>query len=245
LAAAVPPSAHAQTFRPLEALRILNQEAADNLKYDGELAPITGQPNSPTSLLVPIRRIDALLKEVRAQVDTKVADPSQWEAIRLTLSSPPLSKKEFKQAFNAFADNIYYVAGSERANAYLIGGAAPSTQQTTQYLWRNEILSNVETAVLELDYLIKLRDKGATSREALVGEELDDLRGFLDEVRVRQNTSNLTRVYSSEPVVHHCTLNCAQALKVMKQYLGVASQGDSVNAARLKREASEWFNESP
>jgi len=29
------------------------------------------------------------------------------------------------------------------------------------------------------------------------------------------------------------------------QYLDVAVQGDSANAARLKREASEWFNESP
>jgi len=182
LVTTAPPSAQAGSFRPLEAVRILNQEASDNLKYDGELAPVNGAPNSPASLLEPIQKINDLLKEARAQVNADVADPSQWEDLRRNLSSPPLSKKEFKQVFNAFADNIYYVAGSERANAYLIGGATPTTQQTTQYLWRNEILGNVETAVLELDYLIKLRDKGETSREALVGEELDDLRGFLDEV---------------------------------------------------------------
>jgi len=210
--AAPEPAAAARDL--LEYMRILSQEAADNVKYDGELAPVNGQPPSPAALLVPITRIDALLKEVRGAID----EPSNWDELRKVLSSPPMSKKEFKQVFNAFADNIYYAVGSERANAYLGGGATPTTQQTTQYLLRNEILSDVETAVQELDYLIRVRDKGEVSRVALVGEELDDLRGLLDK-----------------------------AIAVMTQYRDIADKGDLdlANAARLKREEREWFIESP
>lgn len=199
--------------KPLEYIRIVRQEAADNLKYDGELAPISGQPASPAALLVPITRINALLKEIRTSID----EPSNWDELKKTLSSPPLSKKEFKQAFNGYADNIYYTEGSERANAYLAGGATPTTLQTTQYLLRNDILGNIEISVLELDFLIGLRDKGVTPRDELVGTELDDLRGFLDK-----------------------------ALKSMAQYLAVANQDDLdlANAARLKRESSQWFAET-
>lgn len=121
--------------------------------------------------------------------------------------------------FNAFADNIYYSTDSERANAYLGGGAAPTTQQTTQYLLRNEILANVEISVLELDYLIKLRDKGETPKDVLVGEELGDLRGFLDK-----------------------------AIETLDQYLAIARNDGSekeANSLRVKRERQEWFQETP
>ena len=138
---------------------------------------MNGPPNAPVELLVPIARIEFLLRDIRATID----DPKRWEELKATITAPPFTKKVFKQTFNAFADNIYYTAGSDRANAYLGGGATPSTQQTTQYMLRNEILGNVEIAGQELEYLIGLRDKGLTSREALVGEELDDLRGFLDK----------------------------------------------------------------
>eukprot|EP00613_Pedinella_sp_CCMP2098_P061758 CAMPEP_0171984736 /NCGR_PEP_ID=MMETSP0993-20121228/273983_1 /TAXON_ID=483369 /ORGANISM="non described non described, Strain CCMP2098" /LENGTH=259 /DNA_ID=CAMNT_0012637569 /DNA_START=86 /DNA_END=865 /DNA_ORIENTATION=- len=203
--------------KPLEKFRILRQEAADNLQYDGELAPINVDESlrSPTTLLVPIVRINTIVRQVRDSID----DPGNWEGLRKTLNSPPLSKVEFKKAFNAYADNIYYSAGSERANAYLAGGASPTTQQTTQYLLRNEILANVEISVLELDYLIKLRDKGEMLKEELVGTELDDLRGFLDK-----------------------------ALQTLDQYLAIAKQEDDANLAnveRMKRERKELFAETP
>jgi len=164
------------TSKPLEFLRILEQEEADNIRYDGELAGAT-PPTQPVLLLIPIARIEAQLRECRAAA----TDIDGWEALRARLKAPPFSKKEFKRTFNAFADNIYYTPESERANAYLGGGASPSTQQTTQYMLRNEVLGKVEIAAQELDYLIGLRDKGQTPREALLGEELEDLKGFLDD----------------------------------------------------------------
>ena len=44
---------------------------------------------------------------------------------------------------------------------------------------RNEVLSNTQTAGEELAYLIRLRDAGSASRASLVGEELEDLSGYL------------------------------------------------------------------
>lgn len=164
------------TSKPLEFLRILEQEEADNIRYDGTLAGAT-PPTQPVLLLTPIARIEAQLRECRGAI----VDPEGWEALRTRLTSPPFSKKEFKRTFNAYADNIYYSPESDRANAYLGGGATPSTQQTTQYMLRNEILGKVEIAAQELDYLIGLRDKGQTPRETLLGEELEDLKGFLDD----------------------------------------------------------------
>lgn len=69
----MPAAAPAAGFNPLtskglEALRILNQVEADNMKYDGELAAVDGSsvnPKIPALLLVPIAKIENKLKIVR------------------------------------------------------------------------------------------------------------------------------------------------------------------------------------
>ena len=74
-----------------------------------------------------------------------------WKLLKLLLHllrnwpcvGRPFATTEFKRIFNAYADNIYYSSGSEEANAYLLGGATPSTRQTTQYLLRNEVRSRM------------------------------------------------------------------------------------------------------
>ena len=179
------------TSKPLEALRIMVQED-QNEKYGGELAsPTLGMSsgsnvasvsNTPGLLLVPIARIEAQLKEMRQH--GYFDDPQRWEEARTVLSTRVLPKKDFKKAFNNFADNIYYsAADSDRANAYLMGGATPSTMQTTQYMLRNEVLGNVELAEQELTYLIGLRngDTKPSKEELTSAETLEDITVFLDK----------------------------------------------------------------
>lgn len=52
----------------------------------------------------------------------------------------------------AYSDNIYYNSASPEANAYLLGGATPSTSQTTQYLLRNEALRQLQELRDEIVY---------------------------------------------------------------------------------------------
>jgi hypothetical protein len=180
------------TSRPLEALRILEQEER-NEQYGGELASPSlgasggsnvGVANTPGLLLVPIARIEAVLKDIRNH--GYYDDPGRWDEARMVISTRVLPKTDFKKAFNNFADNIYYsAADADRANAYLGGGATPTTTQTTQYMLRNEVLSNVEMAEQELTYLIGIRDatgdKKVSGAELTSTETLEDITDFLDK----------------------------------------------------------------
>ena len=71
-------------------------------------------------------------------------------------------------------DNIYYESGSEEANAYLLGGATPSSSQTRQYLLRNEALKWVAEVVDELKYQKTLADPAKRETE-VASEYLDNL----------------------------------------------------------------------
>ena len=51
-----------------------------------------------------------------------------------------------------YSDNIYYTSETAEANAYLLGGATPSTSQTTQYLLRNEALRQLAELSDEIKY---------------------------------------------------------------------------------------------
>ena len=132
----------------LEKLRIVLQDSADDISYGGELAP-GGPPSAkPELLLAAIVQMEATLKKLAPML----ADQSKWDAARLTVSTGPFAPLEFKRVFNAYSDNIYYSAGSQEANAYLLGGATPSTSQTTQYLLRNEALKWIGELADELQY---------------------------------------------------------------------------------------------
>ena len=135
----------------LEQLRIVLQDQADNVQYGGELAPGGPPAAVPALALVPIVQLQAAVKAVENKVD----DQSRWPNMITTLTTGPFEKVEFKRIFNQYADNIYYVAGSQEANLYMLGGATPSTSQTTQYLLRNEILKQLDDVVDELQYQLK------------------------------------------------------------------------------------------
>lgn len=147
-------------FRPnpltngmLERFRIWEQAEADNLKYDGELAPgdagNKGKTDAYPKLLVPILEIAIELKSV----DSLVRNSEKWSQVQEIVKQAKYNKVPFKKIFNAFADNIYY-SDPDRANAYLGGGATPKTEQSIAYLLRNDILSNVEALQAEIDYLL-------------------------------------------------------------------------------------------
>lgn len=137
----------------LEKIRVLEQAEADNIKYGGELAP--GSPKGQDTyakLLIPILQIQKDLVEVDSLVNMKDGEGLD-DALKI-MNKPQFEKLNFKKAFNAFADNIYY-SDPDRANLYLGGGAVPKNEQSIAYLIRNDVLTNVENLQAEIAYLIK------------------------------------------------------------------------------------------
>jgi hypothetical protein len=154
--------------RWLEQLRVTLQDEADATMYGGELAPGGPPASSALLLLVPIVHIESTL----ASIKPLLADASRWPSIVALLSSGPFDPssnyKELKRIFNAYSDNIYYSADSAEANLYLLGGATPSSRQTSQYLLRNEIIKQAGEIVDELKYQQGLP---TAERESDVAEE--------------------------------------------------------------------------
>jgi hypothetical protein len=169
----------------LEQIRIWNQDEADNIKYGGELASGSDGPPSAldqyATLLQPIlgveydlARIDQLLRGgADTTSTTKKQDYlsifTQIDTILSSSSSLLSNKLNFKKAFNAFADNIYY-SDPDRANLYLGGGAIPKTSQSIAYLLRNEVLTTVEDMRAEVQYLLKELNSGKSTVDEIVGE---------------------------------------------------------------------------
>jgi len=101
--------------------------------------------------LVPILQMQKALRDIRPLIN----DASRFGGLLEALTTGPFELVEFKRIFNAYADNIYYVAGSPEANLYMLGGATPSTKQTTQYLLRNEAIKQLGEVADELRYQLK------------------------------------------------------------------------------------------
>jgi len=191
-----PLSAYAtsELFRPnpltnpiLEQVRIWDQDEADNIKYGGELASGSSKAtefDQYVQLLQPIlsvendiTTIDQLLQSNNPTTRDNYLDI--FQKANQILSKPIFNKVNFKKAFNAFADNIYY-SDPDRANLYLGGGAIPKSTQTIAYLLRNDVLTNLEDMNAELQYLLRELEK---NKNTAVGGEgglgLEDLYGFV------------------------------------------------------------------
>ena len=135
--------------RFLEKVRILLQDEADATQYGGELAPGGPPVGLPYLSLVPIVQMQNVLVRSRDIVTNR----KEWPALIKLLSTDAFETIEFKRIFNQFSDNIYYSSDTTEANAYLLGGATPSSSQTQQYLLRNEALKQVSELVDELKFL--------------------------------------------------------------------------------------------
>ena len=135
--------------RFLEKVRILLQDEADATQYGGELAPGGPPVGLPYLSLVPIVQMQNVLVRSRDIVTNR----KEWPALIKLLSTGAFETIEFKRIFNQFSDNIYYSSDTTEANAYLLGGATPSSSQTQQYLLRNEALKQVSELVDELKFL--------------------------------------------------------------------------------------------
>ena len=80
--------------------------------------------------------------------------PATYKFALDALAREPFApKSSLKKVFNMYSDNIYYTKGSQRANAYLGGGAVPSTGQTNAYLQRNVFIDNIDLIRSELTFL--------------------------------------------------------------------------------------------
>lgn len=182
----------------LEKLRILEQAEADNIQYNGELAPGSSPEKAAyVKMLIPILVIGRDIDEIDVLVHGP--DGGGLEEAGKILSKPAFEKKTFKKTFNAFADNIYY-SDPDRANLYLGGGATPKNEQSIAYLLRNDILTNVENLQAEVAYLIKERKAG----NPLETEDLylyakvakDGMKKYLDLVPPSERT-DAEKMFSS------------------------------------------------
>ena len=84
----------------------------------------------------------------------------------------------FKKIFNRYSDNIYY-DDPARANLYLAGGTTPTTTQTTQYLLRNQILTEVGNI---RDDVSQMQTNGASGLFS-VSDTIDDCNDALKSLR--------------------------------------------------------------
>jgi hypothetical protein len=162
--------------RMLEKIRIIEQDEADNIVYGGELSSGSSGPaafDQYVQLLQPILGVERDVSKLKELLNKNGADVnSNLKQMQEILNQPNLDKKAFKKAFNAFADNIYYV-DTDRANLYLGGGATPGSTQSIAYLLRNDVLTNIEDMRAEVAYLVRELEKGGTMGEG--GLDLDDL----------------------------------------------------------------------
>lgn len=188
------------TNKGLEQLRIWNQDEADNIKYGGELDSGSNKPGAfetYVDLLQPILGVQSDLATINQLVDSKIGSSTTkedyvavFQEIKRILSQGIFDKIQFKKAFNAFADNIYY-SDPDRANLYLGGGAVPQSTQTLAYLLRNDVLTNVEDMRAETQYLLKELNKKKDGETVVVGgdgldlEEIQKLSKAANEAMVK------------------------------------------------------------
>jgi hypothetical protein len=183
------------TNKALETLRILEQAEADDLKYGGELEAGDAKPTTTDAysrLLVPIVKISMDLQQIEKLVAGDVPSTSTtnsnnnnnnnnmeaWKQARRILSQPEYEKVQFKKIFNRYGDNIYY-SDPDRANLYLGGGATPKNEQSLAYLLRNEILTNIEDMVAELDYLVKNPTESPEDLQSMIRTACNAMQRYL------------------------------------------------------------------
>lgn len=165
--------------RMLEKIRILEQDEADNIIYKGELPSGSAGPaafEQYVQLLQPILGVERDMSKLNELLNNNGGELRSLKQMNEILVQPNLEKKAFKKAFNAFADNIYYV-DTDRANVYLGGGATPGSTQSIAYLLRNDVLTNIEDMRAEVAYLVREVEKGGKIGDG--GLDLDDLTGMI------------------------------------------------------------------
>lgn len=164
-----------------------------------ELAPIAKDGKPSPVVLVPLLQAQERLEAVAELIESGIesGDTGDWNKASILLKQKPFTPtKELKRLFNAYTDNIYF-SDSSRKNMYLDGsamlgagqstfgfgtfsvgngGASPESKDTFTYLYRNEVLNNVDALVAELAYLIKQAEAG-------VDESTDDLMLYLKQAR--------------------------------------------------------------
>jgi len=128
-----------------------------------ELAPIAKDGKPSPVVLVPLLQAQEQLDAVAKLIES--GDIESWkEAVAVLKRKPFTPTNELKRLFNAYTDNIYF-SDSSRKNMYLdgsamlgagkstfgfgtlsvgSGGASPEAKDTFTYLYRNEVLNNID-----------------------------------------------------------------------------------------------------
>lgn len=164
-----------------------------------ELAPVVRDGKPSAVLLIPVIQSLDRLEAMRAEVET--GGTAGWESALAALSRAPFDPPtEMKRMLNAYSDNIY-TSDLSRRNMYLDGsamlglgpstfgfgtlsvgngGAAPTTDETLAYLYRNEALGGADALRAEIRFLLQQRAKGI---EEDTGDMLKYLKTTQDSLR--------------------------------------------------------------
>lgn len=90
--------------------------------------------------------------------------------------------KSLKALFNRYSDNIFYTDKSE-ANLYLQGGTSPGSQQTTAYLFRNQIITSIENVQDDINAMISDLETIGSSDKEFIRQNFADTVDDLTEVQ--------------------------------------------------------------
>ena len=151
----------------LEALRKADQLDADFPDDDAR------RETTKVLLLVPIIEIENEMVKIDKLLGGSI-DKTRLELAQRILLEPKYGSKVFKKIFNRYSDNIFYT-NSKQANLYLAGGTTPSSQQTTQYLFRNSILTAIEFVQQDIAELLDSIEKNGAVSEQDVQDAASDL----------------------------------------------------------------------
>jgi len=179
---------------------------ADQLEED--VPTNLDSPTTKTILILPVISIAKDLETVDQCLRDHPSEQSLSKAIEI-LKQPQYSTVEFKRIFNRYSDNIFY-ADSRQANLYLGGGTTPDSRQTTQYLYRNAILSAVQFLQQDLQDLrgadsASLSASSSTSdggRSVEVADALDDLREAREALAKYLKMADQQDVQAANAVLH-------------------------------------------
>lgn len=182
----LPSSSHAEPLgmsKLLQPLRIVTQNSADIALYNGELVdPMSseGQPGSNASLVSLLNLLNSLSLLSESVLSNPASTSSGLSLFSSLGFGSPLVVAKMKRVFNQYSDNIFYGPYSERSNAYLLGGATPSSRQSLLYLLRNDIIEAAQDLEAELKFVDRGGEDGEVVKAArILKERVENMRKVL------------------------------------------------------------------
>ena len=150
---------------------ILTNPILENLRKSDQLDDDETDSQSAKALsLIPILSIKEDIDSIKLILRDKSLNEAKLQIILGILKNDVYTPSIFKKTFNKYSDNIYY-SDPRRANLYLGGGTTPTTQQTSQYLLRNDMLTSFGNIKSDIETMLK---EGISVDEFAIADAIDD-----------------------------------------------------------------------